>query len=282
MIASTLGCPSAEELAAYLDGRLPAARAREIAEHALSCTECSEMVEGVVSARLDGVLQAPAKPGAHAIRWVAAAAAVVVTCVVGWVVFRSIQPGGDRAIAELVEASRGQRLVEARLTGGFEPGVVTRGPGSGGPERWKVAAVAEDLKNRLPGEPSASQSHAFGIAQLLMGSQDEAIRFLEEAVADAPKEPRYKVDLGGALLERAQAGSRPEDITRALAVVEEALRSDPKLEEGLFNKALALERMNLLEPAEQAWEAYLAADPDPKWAEEVRAHLNRLKLRPPA
>jgi tetratricopeptide (TPR) repeat protein len=145
-----------------------------------------------------------------------------------------------------------------------------------------VEAVAQELKEKLPEEPSAADSHALGVAHLLLGSPDVAIPYLEDAVADAPKEAGYKADLAAALLERARKQSRPEDAVRALSLVEEALASNPKLEEALFNRALALETLQLIEPAEQAWTDYLAVDSISEWAREARAHLERLQARPRA
>jgi tetratricopeptide (TPR) repeat protein len=276
---TTPRCPSAEELAAYLDGRLAGDRARALAAHVAGCPECGEVVEGVVSARIEGVLDKPPRR-----RWVglgqvaAVAAAVAAVVLLGVPLWLALRPSGDHAIADLVAASRGQRLVESRLMGGFEPGVVTRGTGVS--EHWKVAAVAQELKEKLPEEPSAADSHAFGVAHLLLGSPDEAIPFLEDAVADAPKEAGYKADLAAALLERARKQSRPEDAVRSLSLVEEALASNPEMKEALFNRALALETLQLTEPAEQAWTEYLAVDPASEWAGEARAHLARLRARP--
>ena len=49
-----------------------------------------------------------------------------------------------------------------------------------------------------------------------------------------------------------------------------ALRSSP---EALFNRALALERLNLWVVARQAWNDYIANDPQSGWSNEARRHL---------
>lgn len=270
------GCPPAEELASYLDARLSGERTRAVAEHVAACADCGEVVEGIVAARLAAVLDKPRKGRPVFRQALAVAAAVVAVALLAFPLWRTLRPPDEGAIASLVEASRGLRLVESRLTGGFEPGVVTRGTNDS--ENWKIAAVAQDLKERLPQEPSAADSHVFGVAHLLLGSPDEAVPFLEGAVAGAPKEAGYKADLAAALLERARKQSRPEDAVRALSLVEEALASQPRMKEALFNRALALEALGRSELAAQAWSAYLVEDPDSEWTPLARAHLERLGL----
>ena len=48
-----LDCPSAEEMAQYIDKLLPGGRHAAIAEHLCSCTACFEVYEGVLRFQLE-------------------------------------------------------------------------------------------------------------------------------------------------------------------------------------------------------------------------------------
>src|SRR6185436_18574197 len=76
--------------------------------------------------------------------------------------------------------------------------------------------------------------------------------------------------------------SDPQDLVKALSAADKAVASDPKLPEAYFNRALALEKLFLLSPAQAAWEDYRQLDRTSEWAGEAQKHLDALSQPSPA
>jgi CHAT domain-containing protein len=196
------------------------------------------------------------------------------------------QPSRD--IAVLVRALGGHRPSAARLTGGFAHGPCRepRGeaPGVQLPrclrrlDRSAIREVSRQL-DRLravsgPGADAATL-HATGIAELLAGSPERAVRRLAEASARAPTEAKILSDLAAAYLARAEARNDPRDLVRALGRALETLQRDNGLREARFNKALALESLGLRSAA-AAWGDASRSEPASEWTAEAQAHAERL------
>src|SRR5205814_1956710 len=130
-------------------------------------------------------------------RWVTgvavavAAAAIIVLAIrvrPAWLGFgpRTGRPELRELIAAL--ANEPTRPVEGRLTGGFEyapPPSPTRGPGDRALSPEVQIAVAAMERASLE-RPSAGGSRTLGVAYLIDGNLDDAIRALERACADQP------------------------------------------------------------------------------------------------
>lgn len=99
---------------------------------------------------------------------------------------------------------------------------------------------------------------------------------MEEALRVAPQDPRLWSDLAAARLDRAEREKDPFDLVLALAASDRALAATPSLPEAHFNRALALERLFLLEEARSAWKGYLQIDPSSDWAGEARERLRAM------
>src|SRR5215213_3985276 len=67
---------------------------------------------------------------------------------------------------------------------------------------------------------------------------------------------------------------------RALDAVERAVAADSLDFSILFNRALILQRLYLVESAERAWGRYLAVERDPRWRSEAEAHARRVAQVP--
>src|SRR6185503_10647581 len=113
------------------------------------------------------------------------------------------------------------------------------------------------------------------------------IASLRRATVAQPRSAELLSDLGAALLAREEASERRRtggalpatvedrdaDIPAALEVIEHALELSPRLEEALFNRAVALEQLHLLRSAQTAWQRYLEVDPSTQWASEARQRV---------
>lgn len=147
--------------------------------------------------------------------------------------------------------------------------------------------------------PNAKTYQALGSSYLLKGEIKEAIDQFNKALTYDPSNARIHNDLGAALMELAinkqrQLDSLKEKETQAaeqlhgeilsdLSLANEhfsqAMQQDSRLAEGLFNQALCLERLGLIDQALERWESYLQLDPESGWAREARERVEALKKR---
>jgi CHAT domain-containing protein/tetratricopeptide (TPR) repeat protein len=294
-------CPDPEALAAFVDQGSSAAEHVQVEAHLAACDDCRLLVARILETQsavqgADAAGWLPVRAGQprrvaafspKRVMWgtaslVAAAAVLALAVNVGidpsahW---RSLRAGSK--LADLAAAVGDERTIEARLTGGFRYGPLRAAVRSGGSsaarDHWTLYAAAGRIREVADRDPSAPNLHALGLAHLVLGQYDEAVRALEDAVSEDPDQPRYQSDLCAAYLARARQLDRPDDLPRALGAAERAVKGDERLLEARFNRALALEALFLEDQARQAWEDYLARDSSSGWANDARAHLQKLQ-----
>jgi len=266
------GCPSADVLGRYIDGVLDKDEVARVTHHVTHCARCRASIENVVE-----IHQEPrrARPLPQPLWWIAAATVVIA---VGLPALRQRQnANADQAFRRLVDASpKSERVVEARLTGGF-PWAPFRGPRrSARPkstEELILSGAAGEVLQQLGNDHSARALHAAGVAQLMAGDVHAAVRILEAAARRAPKDARVASDLSAALYTAAEGN--PTMLHRALATATDACTREPMLEEARFNRAVLLESAGSSAEATAAWHEYLARFPSGAWAAEARARLAR-------
>jgi CHAT domain-containing protein/tetratricopeptide (TPR) repeat protein len=184
-------------------------------------------------------------------------------------------------LAELAEAVGPHRFVEPRLTGGFRHGRLTVLRSDQSPDGLDaypggvLAAVAR-IRERAEAFPSPEALGALGVTYLVSGDLDAAVKALESATAQAPDDPGLRSDLAAAYLARASRLDDPSDLPKALDAAERAIALDSAPDEAWFNRALALEKLHLLDAARKAWQDYLERDAASGWADEARRHLEDL------
>jgi tetratricopeptide (TPR) repeat protein len=289
--------PDAERLAEYVDGVLAADLRADVETHLTECADCRNVVAETMAftAAEQAEAQATATVIAAGARVVpfrsrrlivgvagglAAAAALVLVVRVGGV----FGPRGDRPeLRELVAAVSNEptRPVEGRLTGGFTyapPPSPTRGAGDRdvSPDVRIAAAKIEKLAQE---KDTPENRAALGLAYLITGDPDKAVWALEQSVAQRPDNDQYQADLSAAYLARAQKLDRAEDLPKALAAAERAIKINPARVEGWFNRAVALERLHMTNDARTAWRDYLERDKDLRWADEARRRLSEIAER---
>jgi tetratricopeptide (TPR) repeat protein len=187
----------------------------------------------------------------------------------------------NQELQAMVEALFSDRVIEGRLTGGFVYAHV-RGPiRSGGrsaptlsPDVRIAAAHSEKV---LAGVGTPRALHTLGIASLITGDLDRAVPMIERAVDRSVPDAEMLSDLSAAYLARAERDGRRRDLEQALAAADRAVKADRALAEGLFNRALALERLLLIDEARAAWEDYLQIDNRSGWADEARTRLAAIR-----
>jgi CHAT domain-containing protein len=270
-----------ETLAAYIDGRLSSEERAAVEAKLASDDDSYELLVELMRTQ-DGLPEPQVRSGRQwwwAAGAVAAAAAIVLAVRLG-----PTSPDGsqDPRIEALVAAVNGERYVEPRLTGGFPSGPVrsvTRGTGDLSSQNLALLAAVGEAQKRSLADPSASNLHAWGLGLVLLGSLDQAIDALESATANAPEDSTILSDLAAAYAARAAGAQSARDWSNALDRSERALRVNPALVEAAFNRALALEALNL-DGALVAWRTYLDLDRSSEWSNEARDRLAKLSAKP--
>lgn len=281
-------------LAAYIDQRLsPEQRAAVEAQLASDPESYDLLVETMkaqdgLNDKVPGVSKVPGVPGVpvvpfvpkgsvRKVRWVAAAVGVAAVLVLAVrIAPRFTSDPNDTLTAQLVDAVGEERYIDGRLTGGFEFGPrrsITRGGEKPGSRNIALLAVAAEVQRAVQNAATPSNLHAWGVAQLLLGDVDDAIRTLETAVAGGASDETLHSDLAAAYASRAASMDRAEDWPRSLEFAERSIRINSSRSEAYFNKALALEALSLRQQARDAWNQYLERDADSPWADEARRHL---------
>ena len=173
----------------------------------------------------------------------------------------------------------GDRIIDARVTGGFRRGHPVETRSGSTAKNVSLLAAAAAFQQAAQADPSPSNLHAWGVAQLLLGDDDSAVQDLDDAAGREPANARYQSDLAAALLTQSVHRRTAADLPRALQVAELAAKLDPLLLEAWFNRALILDRLALRDAARAAWNDYLARDARSEWATEARERLGRSAVR---
>ena len=216
-------------IAAHADGRLTGTEAAQLDEHLAGCSACYEVFSETLRFKLDDE-PSSVPESAQIAAWVrrpafrlAAVLAVATTVIVAaqqlWL--GRFRPGPSDPVAELARAMGTTRFIEPRLTGGFQHGryVVLRSAerpqGLDAYPPAVMAAVAR-VREKTEGDSSPQALGAQAVTFLISGDVSKAVKALEFATAQDPKNPRLLSDLAAAYLVRASRLDEPSDIPKAL------------------------------------------------------------------
>ncbi|MBY0493257.1 MAG: CHAT domain-containing protein [Cyanobacteria bacterium] len=304
----TPDCPGAADIAMFATGDGEAAAA--FLSHAATCDYCGPLVDAAVSGMTDRdddralletlhtaspewrkqmsfrLAAAGKKAPAHR-RWLLAAAglsaAAIIIVAIGlrpeWLMQWRGNVSNTPRLEKLVAAVGNERTVEARLSGGFEHGILSSPAARSGDVETRnlsLVAAAGELQRAAQSDPAPANVHAWGVAQLLLGRFDGAVLDLEDASAADPGNPALLGDLAAAYFARYRALDRADDLPRALDTASRAREIDPKRPEVAFTYALTLQEMRLVDRAADAWRAYLEIDAVSGWADEAKQRLAEL------
>jgi tetratricopeptide (TPR) repeat protein len=290
----TTNCPDEETLAAFSDGVLNAADGRRVMQHMSVCADCRSMVLAMSEMRTMSETT-PAGDGAAVSRFAlhgmfraaavlaAAAALIIIFGPMAWQRWTAHREMGTLVAAA---ADLDVRTVEGWLTGGFEYKPY-RGPTrSAGdetpPEQYLLEYAARGVIATAASSQSVDKLHGAGIAHLLVGERDAAIRTLEEAVRksagidnlsaaiEKTTDAELLNDLSVAYFARGRSAEHAADFTASLNAAERAwqLKQTPAI---AWNRALAVSQLHLQKGAEGAWDDFLGIATDPDWRKEAEA-----------
>jgi CHAT domain-containing protein len=194
----------------------------------------------------------------------------------------------ERGIEQLQAAYRDQRPVESRTAefGAYAPFSETRGAGSAVTDEAALERADRYLLDAASDPNNVAAHRARAVFFLAQRDYDRAIRETDTALQAAPNDARVQSDAGAVYYEAAKnaQGDSAKQLAlldKSLGHLQRAIELDPKLPEARFNLALSLEAMTNLEQAKTAWREYLDLDPNSRWSDEARQHLQRLEKETP-
>jgi CHAT domain-containing protein len=149
----------------------------------------------------------------------------------------------------------------------------------------RLASKFQLAQQRLDTDSSGAALHDAGLLALRLRDSTStgltnAVRFLDRARRSPLGDARILNDFAVAQLELGERqDERQKDIRpylAALDAIQRSLIADSSLVPALFNRALILERLNLLATAQRAWARYFIVERDTSWQREARSHESRL------
>jgi tetratricopeptide (TPR) repeat protein len=270
-MTTTLAHPTDEELGSFADGTLPDSERAALVEHIAGCDDCRRIVADAAEFT-DSARIAPAAGNKN--RWWLSAAAAILLAATGLFIFKGQRDVDHLAGMRKPYAHLISRPIEGRLSGfPYVPRITNRGADEPDDNLTILQGAAAEV-TELRGNDSGTL-HARGVALLLGDKQTagDALAPLQAAVAREPENADYQSDLAAALIAAGQ--NDPTKLQRAVEVCDHALRINPRSQDALFNRAVALQLMNPPEAA-AAYKRYLAVDSSSKWAAEARSNLEFL------
>lgn len=145
----------------------------------------------------------------------------------------------------------------------------------------KTRSTPGDAVAALQAAPDSQQLHLAALVDL--AATDSSGRMLERSISGlrraavrSENPAPVLADLSAALIVRAERNQAPRDLLEAYEVAERAITRQPRNQAALYNRALAIHRLGLVDTTRDAWAAFLAADPGSPWAAEAAKRLRYL------
>ena len=212
----------------------------------------------------------------------AGAFAVLLIAAVSLTLYLRLSGSGDQ-LAELRAMYQRERPVEPRIsTFAYAPLAQLRGaqePPQPNEQR-RLRRIENTLLAAVEEAPNANTHYALGVFYLTQHKYEDAIKEFESALKYDDQNAKIHNDLGTAHFELAKTGPKEkkfEELALSLEEFTKATALDSNLLEAFFNKALALQEMNMPRQAKASWMLYLEKDPSSPWAEEARKNLARIE-----
>jgi tetratricopeptide (TPR) repeat protein len=303
-LATREDCPSPELLAAYAEGRRLWSERYQLESHFAECDRCLALLVEVTAFRAAHPQKDDAaepnregSPGASEGLWALLrrpprllwAASGTVALAASILVAVLIREPASPDLDTLIAAIGDQRVTEARLVGfqhGPRPDVFrSTDPNAARPNATapqlttQTYATVAEVQERAAvaagstGSATPTVMHTLGMTQLMTGDLDAAILSLERAARFDPPTAGFLSDLAAAYLTRGIRQNNRQDFEQALAAATRAADLDRMLLPALFNRALALEKLDQRDRAREAWNDYLKQDASSPWSGEARERV---------
>jgi CHAT domain-containing protein len=205
-------------------------------------------------------------------KWVLvpAIAAVIVLAAITFPVYLARRDAPEKAEGLLAQAYTDQRTMEMRWPGAkWARADMTRGPSD---SAFSEPRALVDAKQIIMGHSTkADDLKWFRVraeTEILENHPEKAIELLEPA--ESTEQVPVLLDLAIAHSQLARSSDEPLKKQKVVDLLLRAVKKEPRNPTALFNLAIAYEKVNDWGTAVQAWDEYLKAYPEGKWADEAR------------
>jgi hypothetical protein len=187
------------------------------------------------------------------------------------------EPNNKIAMQAVVLATKGERRIEPRLSGGlpYSPYPITDTRGGGVEVKNLRAEVQFDraqVEVQYAESPSAPVEDRLTLARvwLARGEPDytqRALDILEQLVASGAQSPELLNDTGVAMFQLKR-------YDEAINYFNQALEKSPGFNEALFNRAMARQKAGNKAEAREDWNKFIETSSNEKWNDEARRRMN--------
>jgi len=268
--------PDDETLAAFIDGALDEETRQSVVTHVADCEECYSRVLAARAWKTSGESSVVmTRPRFGRRRW---AAGLAIAAAAAGVLFFT-PPLRDRYALHNLEAAANTRpnrpAAELPLSGGFA--YRPRAASMRGPEERqypvRLQEAASDAAERAQANETPRNLHTLGVAYLLLGEADEALKQLAKAMGGGDQAAVARCNDVSLLVDFGAAAYANHDLALARSAYQRALVLAPDDRAAKFGLAKTLQDLGRTAEAAAAWNGYLKLDPSSGWADEARAAL---------
>jgi tetratricopeptide (TPR) repeat protein len=269
-----------ELLGRFIEGTLSEQERTSVVRHLARCAKCRFVVERAIE--IDDAECAATVPDRRSIPWwIPIAAGVLVAVMLFPFLRRHAAPRRPDPTSRLVASMPAtERTLEPRLTGGFRwaPMYHVRRSSTTPKSSSELlaAGAAGALLHDIADDNSFEGRHAASRAYLVAGEPRMAIEILDALSRQHPNDASVWSDLAAALYCDGDAHDDSEELQRALAASDRAIRIEPRLPEAVFNRAVIVEATRTPAEARNAWNSYLLLDAATGWSREARERLSKI------
>jgi CHAT domain-containing protein len=245
-------------------------------DHVAGCDWCGRRLKAFI-ALADGEPDVTVmKPRRALPRWAqaAAAAAVIVAGVMGWRVYTDPARRSARLLAEALES---ERTSDWRVGDGKWARRDLRRSDRDPRPAALLEAEAILARESAAHEEDARWLEMRGRADILEFRYGPAIDLLRKAADAGGNSAELLTDLAVAYGLHAEQANQPSDYAAVVDYATRALHLRPAYPRALFNRALAFERLYMVDRAAEDWEQYLKVETDAGWKAEAAEHLQALR-----
>lgn len=290
--------PEDQSLLNQLNSASPSWQKKIAARMAASTEGASSSVSPVLepSARKpDGVAQHPSavqKSGIPSgkrsifrlpsLKWLLVPVTAIACALIAFFIWNAQRETPEKVEKLLAQAYTEQRTMEMRWPGAdYSPMRVTRGPEDSRFNKPAPLLEAEGIISRK--QPDRSDDvqwlQAEARAEILEHQPQAAIATLDKALQNHPGSTPLMLDSAIAYFQLAELSKDDQQYIRAADLLSKILNLDPRNSTALYNRALVLERMHVLDRAASDWNLVLQIEKSPGWKEEAKRHLDMLRSR---
>lgn len=149
----------------------------------------------------------------------------------------------------------------------------------------RISAIAARARQAIHDRADPDAMHVLALIDLLYDpgagkALQRAISSLQTAARLTDRPAPMLADLSAAFIVRSERAHTLRDLVAAVEAADEALEHEPGNRTARYNRALAMERLELLGEATQGWRDYLSVDSASGWASEARRHLEAVLAAP--